>query len=470
MTRSPEAMNDDILDIVEDFDENNHISNIDSTTQLQIEKNPVKVKGTHYIGCSIRDRMKQVKIDDEQLKWLRELKNLKFLKAYNPGTVLYLGDKGIRRDELEKLAQDMDKMGSDMGIDLSDYLIKTTEDIVSYLKSFTGMLDKKKIGLVVSVRIGKSSSGYNAIKKRLNEELGIPSQNLCIKSINKGGKRMSVLNNIIRTIVVKVPGPQGFSGYPWTTNVNFIPNDSIIVGIDVWHGTSGQDKSIAGIVITSDGSQTSQSFVAPSRRRNVEIIETLPQIVRAYLNEYIKVNKRLPENIFILRDGVGFTQFPEVIRNEINRIYDDLSQHEGVKTASGKNQPSLCVISVNKRVNLRLFDSESDMEGNINNPPPGTFLFGVGAKAKFENFYAIHHADPAHSVVPTHYTILYNNTSIKQDQLQKMLHQLTFMYFNWAGTIKVPAPVQNAHKLAYFSGQTGVKNVKENLKKTLYYL
>jgi len=110
------------------------------------------------------------------------------------------------------------------------------------------------------------------------------------------------------------------------------------------------------------------------------------------------------------------------------------------------------------------------MEGNINNPPPGTFLFGVGAKAKFENFFAIHHADPAHSVVPTHYTILYNNTSIKQDQLQKMLHQLTFMYFNWAGTIKVPAPVQNAHKLAYFSGQTGVKNVKENLKKTLYYL
>ncbi len=469
MTRSPESMHEDIFEIVDTFEENKHICNIDPAAQLTMETEPVNLRGTHYQGFSIRDRNKQVKVDEE-LKWLRELKHIKFSKAYNPGTVLYLGDKGIRRNELEALADDMQKLGSDMGIDLSEFMIKTTEDIVSFLKGFNGSLENKKIGLVVSVRVGKSSSGYNAIKKRLNEELGIPSQNLCIKSINREGKRMSVLNNIIRTIVVKVPGPQGYSGYPWTSAANFIPNDTIIIGIDVWHGNSGHDKSIAGIVITADGSQTTQSFVAPSRRRNVEIIESLPDIAKSYLNEYIKANKRLPENIIILRDGVGFTQFQEVIRNEINRIYEDLSQNHNVKTASGKKKPSLCVISVNKRVNLRLFDSISDKDGNIKNPPPGTFVYGVGAKQDFENFYAVHHADRTHSVVPTHYTILFNDTAILQEDLQKMLHQLTFMYFNWAGTIKVPAPVQNAHKLAYFSGQTGIKNVKENLKRTLYYL
>ena len=469
MTRSPEKMNDDIFDIVNTIQDKEIIKKIQPQSCLILEKEPVKVAGTTYEGFGIRDGSKEIRINDE-LKWLGQVMYLKFAKAYNPGTVLYLGVKGINQNELEKLAKDMEKLGNDAGIDLSNYLIERTNDMVSYMKNFKGEVGDQKIGLVISVRTNKSKNEYNVLKKRLNEELGIPSQNLCIKSINKKGKRLSVLNNIIRTIAVKVPGPQGYSGYPWTSKVNFIPNDTIIIGIDVWHGSSGEDKSIAGIVITADGSETSDSFIASSRRRNVEIIESLPQIIRDYLNAYTKKNKMLPENIIILRDGVGFTQFQEVIRNEINRIYDDLSKTQQMKTISGKNKPALCVISVNKRVNLRLFDTESDMMDNIKNPPAGTFIPGIGSKTRYPNFYAVHHADPQHSVVPTHYTILYNDTNIDEEILKKISHQLSFMYFNWAGTIKVPAPVQNAHKLAYFYGQTGIKKVKENLSKSLFYL
>ena len=50
---------------------------------------------------------------------------------------------------------------------------------------------------------------------------------------------------------------------------------------------------------------------------------------------------------------------------------------------------------------------------------------------------------------PTHYIVVHDNTGLKPDILQKISYKLTHMYYNWPGTVRVPAPCQYAHKLAY---------------------
>ena len=50
---------------------------------------------------------------------------------------------------------------------------------------------------------------------------------------------------------------------------------------------------------------------------------------------------------------------------------------------------------------------------------------------------------------PTHYNMVHDNTGFKPDIIQKISYKLTRMYYNWSGMVRVPAPCQYAHKLAY---------------------
>ena len=79
------------------------------------------------------------------------------------------------------------------------------------------------------------------------------------------------------------------------------------------------------------------------------------------------------------------------------------------------------------------------------------------------------------TVSPTHYVSLGHNEALwKIDRLQQLAYKLTHVYYNWPGTVRVPAPCQYAHKLAYMVGQNlGLereKHLHPNLQHTLFYL
>ena len=50
------------------------------------------------------------------------------------------------------------------------------------------------------------------------------------------------------------------------------------------------------------------------------------------------------------------------------------------------------------------------------------------------------------TVNPTHYVVT-DAGSIEIDLIQKVAYALSHMYFNWTGTVKIPAPCQYARKL-----------------------
>jgi aubergine-like protein len=46
------------------------------------------------------------------------------------------------------------------------------------------------------------------------------------------------------------------------------------------------------------------------------------------------------------------------------------------------------------------------------------------------------------TVTPTHYTVVHDSSELKPDHLQRLTYKMTHMYYNWPGTIRVPAPCQ----------------------------
>ena len=60
--------------------------------------------------------------------------------------------------------------------------------------------------------------------------------------------------------------------------------------------------------------------------------------------------------------------------------------------------------------------------------------------------------------------------TLQASDVQKLAYKLTHMYFNWPGTVRVPAPVQYAHKLVDLVGQYVHRAPAPQLEDKLFYL
>ena len=61
-------------------------------------------------------------------------------------------------------------------------------------------------------------------------------------------------------------------------------------------------------------------------------------------------------------------------------------------------------------------------------------------------------------------------TSMSSCLLPRLSYKLTHLYYNWPGTVRVPAPCQYAHKLAYLVGQSIHKDPSLDLADRLFFL
>ena len=90
---------------------------------------------------------------------------------------------------------------------------------------------------------------------------------------------------------------------------------------------------------------------------------------------------------------------------------------------------------------------------SFRNPDPGLVVDTTVTRVEYQDFYLISQFSHQGTVCPTHYNIIYNESGLSPTHQQKLAYKLCHAYYNWAGTVKVPAPVQYAHKLAYQVGE-----------------
>lgn len=192
-----------------------------------------------------------------------------------------------------------------------------------------------------------------------------------------------------------------------------------------------------------------------------ELIDLLKICLVASISAYNKRNNRLPDRIIIYRDGVGDGQLDVVSRYEVKQF------EMSFKVIDPSYKPKLSVVIVQKRINTRLF---SKVRSRLENPPPGTILDNTITRRNWYDFFLVSQNVRQGTVSPTHYIVISDGANMKTDHMQRLTYKLCHLYYNWPGTIRVPAPCQYAHKLAYLVGQSIQMEPDESLADKLFYL
>lgn len=109
-------------------------------------------------------------------------------------------------------------------------------------------------------------------------------------------------------------------------------------------------------------------------------------------------------------------------------------------------------------------------QNRFDNPKAGTIIDDVVTLPERYDFFMVSQSVNQGTVNPTSYNVIYDTSGFKPDIIQQLTYKLTHLYFNWPGTVKVPAPCQYAHKLAYLVGETLHDQPSSALSKYAFYL
>ncbi|KAI3894514.1 hypothetical protein MKX03_005374 [Papaver bracteatum] len=161
-------------------------------------------------------------------------------------------------------------------------------------------------------------------------------------------------------------------------------------------------------------------------------------IVRELLLDFYHSSKgQKPEQIIIFRDGVSESQFNQVLNIELDQII------EACKELDAEWKPKFTVIIAQKNHHTKFFQ-----KGSPDNVPPGTVIDKQICHPRNNDFYLCAHAGMIGTTRPTHYHVLWDEIGFSADNLQELVHSLSYVYQRSTTAISVVAPVCYAHLAA----------------------
>ena len=325
--------------------------------------------------------------------------------------------------------------------------------------------DVRKISglqLVVVVLSSAAKNRYDAVKKFLCLNFPVPSQCVVAKTLGKG-----CLRSIATKIALQMQCKLG--GEIWACSLPKVGTPYMVVGIDTYHDSSEKGRSACGFVASMNQNATLYFSAVSFQTPNLELANGLQVFMTKALTKFYDKLQVLPSMIMVYRDGVGDGQLDAVKETEIQAILNSFAD-------LGQNyNPSLFFVVVKKRINQRFFEKALDQHGasnvlNLGNPPPGTVVDTVVTRSEWFDFFLVSQSVKQGTVTPTHYNVIYNTTKWNLDRIQQWTYMMTHLYYNWPGTIRVPASCQYAHKLAFLVGQSLHKAPVGDIQESLFYL
>jgi len=361
------------------------------------------------------------------------------------------------------LAQQGPKMG--MNIVQPKVISLPNDRTETYLKEIRQVIDPS-VQLIVSLVPAQKADRYSAIKKLCCLEKPIASQVVCLKTVNNPKKLQAVAQKIALQINCKLGGELWACATPW--------EDLMVVGIDVFHDKSHKRGSIAGVVASVNKTMSQYYSTIAIQKSGQEIVDALKIAFTEALKNYHQVNNKWPKDIVIFRDGVSDGQMEMVEKHEAEQFISAFSAVSGTSSQGSSSSgtpafnPGFAFVIVQKRINTRLFNVAPN--GSFDNPPAGTVLDHTVTRYKFKDFFLIPQSVNQGTVTPTHFVVIKESPALSADALQRLAYKLTHMYYNWPGTVRVPAPCQYAHKLVDLVGEHLHASPSPELNRKLYYL
>lgn len=352
----------------------------------------------------------------------------------------------------------MRKVTPSMGIQVNDPLIidLPNDRTETFLRSIRENLTPQ-VQMVVVIFPTSRDDRYSAVKKLCCVESPVPSQVINAKTISQQNKLRSVTQKIALQINCKLGGEL------WALD---IPLKSLmVIGIDVYHDASRGGRSVGGFVASMNKSLTRWYSRVCFQSPGQELIDGLKMALTASLKKYHEVNQTLPDRIVVYRDGVGDGQLRTVAGYEVQQL------SECFTLFGERYSPKMAVVIVSKRINARIFAAQGQGPiPKLDNPGPGAVLDHTITRKDWYDFYLVSQHVRQGTVTPTHYIVVHDKSELKPDYMQRLSYKLTHLYYNWPGTVRVPAPCQYAHKLAYLVGQNIHNEPSHDLSDRLFFL
>uniref|UniRef100_A0A8C8E4F1 Piwi-like RNA-mediated gene silencing 1 n=1 Tax=Oryzias sinensis TaxID=183150 RepID=A0A8C8E4F1_9TELE len=383
--------------------------------------------------------------------WSREMRGIPIISS-PPLNDWIMFSTRRNSNEAQSLLQTLGKVSGPLGLRLQRAVMVEYEDhqesLLRALKQNVGPTTQMVVVVLPSNRKDK----YDSVKKYLCVDCPTPSQCVLSRTLSRPQALMTVATKIALQMSCKMGGEL------WSVEIPL--KQLMIVGIDCYHDISAGKRSIGAMVASLNQSMSRWYSKCVLQHKGQELMDGLKMAFTA-LKDYLKFNNCLPSRIIVYRDGVGDGQLHSVVNFEISQIL------ESIKSLGQDYNPKVSVVVVKKRISSRFFAMIND---KVSNPPPGTVIDTEVTRPEWYDFFIVSQAVRCGSVSPTHYNVVYDTSGLKPDHMQRLTYKLCHMYYNWQGLIRVPAPCQYAHKLAFLVGQSIHREPNIKLDNYLFYL
>ncbi|XP_052501028.1 piwi-like protein 2 [Budorcas taxicolor] len=376
-------------------------------------------------------------ITSPELNWIKEVtRDLSILTVPMHFWALFYPKRAM--DQARELVNMLEKIAGPIGMRMSPPAWVELKDdrIETYIRTIQSMLGVEgKIQMVVCIIMGTRDDLYGAIKKLCCVQTPVPSQVINVRTIGQPTRLRSVAQKILLQINCKLGGEL------WGVDIPL--KQLMVIGMDVYHDPSRGMRSVVGFVASINLTLTKWYSRVVFQMPHQEIVDSLKLCLVGSLKKFYEVNHCLPDKIVVYRDGVSDGQLKTVASYEIPQLQKCFEAFENY-------HPKMVVFVVQKKISTNLYLAATE---NFSTPSPGTVVDHTITSCEWVDFYLLAHHVRQGCGIPTHYVCVLNTANLSPDHMQRLTFKLCHMYWNWPGTIRVPAPCKYAHKLAFLSGQ-----------------
>ncbi|XP_068030550.1 piwi-like protein 2 isoform X1 [Anomalospiza imberbis] len=391
----------------------------------------------------------------EELGWHREVTKEVPIAVISINSWLLIYPKRLQHLAKDLLAAMRSNCGA-MGMQVGQPTVQELRDdrIETYIRAIQSSLGSQdKVQLLLCIIPGGRDDVYGAIKKLCCVQTPVPSQVINAQSLmGHPGKIRSVVQKVLLQINCKL------GGQLWGVDIPL--KQLMVVGMDIHHSRSQGMRSVIGFVASMNHILTRWYSRVVFQMPHQEIADSLRLCLSQALKRFYELNHSLPMKIVVYRDGVSDPQLDTVLKYEVPQLQKSFQTFQNY-------QPSLVVIVVQKQMSTNFYCLTGE---EFVSPPLGTVIDHSVTSSGWQDFFLLAHHSRQGCSVPTRYICMWNTANLSPEHLQRLTFKLCHLYWNWPGTVRVPAPCKYAHKLAFLVGQVLHHEPSAHLCEQLFFL
>ncbi|KAM9215701.1 piwi-like protein 2 [Leptosomus discolor] len=391
----------------------------------------------------------------EDLSWSKEVTRGASISAIDMNYWVLVYPKRLQ-DLARDLVAALESAGGPVGMHVRRPALVELKDerLETYGKTIRSVLGSEdKVQLLLCLISSHREDLYAAIKKLCCLQSPVPSQVINAQTLGgQAGRMRSVVQKVLLQMNCKLGGEL------WGVDIPL--KQLMVIGMDVYHCHSKGTRSVIGFVASMNQVLTKWYSRVVFQMPHQEIADSLRLCLADALQRFHEMNHFLPKKIVLYRDGVSDSQLDTVLKYEIPQMQKCFRTFENY-------QPSVVVVVVQKQISTNFYTLG---EEQFVSPPPGTVIDHTVTSSDWQDFFLLAHRSRQGCSVPTRYVCLLNTANLSCEHLQRLTFKLCHLYWNWPGTIRVPAPCKYAHKLAFLSGHILHREPSAQLCDRLFFL